>query len=249
MRGLRLSIIGLGLVTPSVALAHIHLTFPLARTDSATGDQKEEHCGTPGWIRADHPERTSVFLPGQTITVTWDETIQHPGYFRIALQPNAGAELDLFGIPPCGVDVGDPINCGNDNFPTLNQEGIDPINGSIVIADQILDGTLSQEITLPNIECANCTLQFIQVMTDKNPYTRDALSDDIYFNCADVVLSATAPDGGTGATPDAGGGNPGDPDGATGGGGGPVTGGCSAGGSVGMMVSLVLVGLRRRRRS
>src|SRR5687767_5344915 len=43
-------------------------------------------------------------------------------------------------------------------------------------------------ITLPNMTCENCTLQLIQLMTDKPPYTVDATSDDIYFQCADIAL-------------------------------------------------------------
>lgn len=155
------------------AQAHIHLTSPLARTDSLTGDQKEQHCGVLNQAR--NPARVTTFEPGETITVTWMETINHPGHFRIAFQPDGA----VFGIPPVPAGGG---------FPTANQEGLDPVNNSIVLLDQIPDGTLSATVTLPNIECDNCTLQFIQLMTDKPPYTVDAASDDIYFNCADIAL-------------------------------------------------------------
>jgi len=213
--------------------AHIHLTSPMARTDSLTGDQKEQHCGVANQVR--NPARVTTFQPGATITVTWMETIQHPGWFRIAFQPDGA----IFGIPPAGAGGG---------FPTLNQQGLDATNNSIVLADRIADGTLSASVTLPNVECANCTLQFIQVMTDKPPYTIDNLSDDIYFNCADITLSNGAPmqpDAGPGAGPDAGTG----PD--AGGGDGNVSGGCSVGGSASWPLALVLGALlvRRRRRS
>ena len=221
-----------------MASAHIHMTSPRHRTDAPTGDQKEEHCGTPGWVRASHPDRIAYFLPGATVTVTWDETIQHPGYFRISFQPDG----EVFRIPLCGGGGAGP-DCGL-NFPDENLTGqTDPGgSGSLILADQILDGTLSTQVTLPNMECSNCTLQLIQVMTDKPPYTRDALSDDIYFNCADVVLSNSPPPD---AGPDGGGGNPAadaDP------GGGGTTGGCSTGGgSSGILTALSLVCLFRRR--
>src|SRR5436190_15782298 len=60
-------------VAPAIAAAHVHLTFPTSRTDSLLGDQKEQHCGVATYVRADHPERTSTFPPGATITVTWME--------------------------------------------------------------------------------------------------------------------------------------------------------------------------------
>lgn len=240
----RVLVVG-ALLVPSLASAHIHLTFPTSRTALATGDQKEQHCGTVGYNRAADPSKISTFLPGQTITVTWDETIQHPGWFRIAFQPNG----EVFGIPPAS---NGPTGGGAaSNFPTANQEGVDPANSSIVLADRIPDGTTSMSITLPNMECSNCTLQFIQVMTDKAPYTVDTLSDDIYFNCADLVLAANAPDAGPGATVDAG--VTGDAP-AGGGGTDAVEGGCavrggSSGGGAGVALGLALVGVRRRRRA
>ncbi|MGH7865891.1 MAG: hypothetical protein ACREQB_12935, partial [Candidatus Binataceae bacterium] len=69
------------------------MTAPIARTDSTTGDQKDQHCGVAGQVRT---TRVTTFQPGETITLSWMEPIDHPGYFRIAFQPN-GAE---FGVPP-----------------------------------------------------------------------------------------------------------------------------------------------------
>jgi hypothetical protein len=239
---------------PSIASAHIHVTFPISRTDSLTGDQKTEHCGTAGYNRAQHPDRNNVFAPGSTITVTWLETINHPGHYRIAFQPDGA----VFGIPPAAPGkchktptnlIDCPMNVPNCDFPAVNQEGLDASNNSIVLADFIADGILSKEITLPNVECTNCTLQFIQVMTDKCPYTTDTLSDDIYFNCADLTLSATAPDAGVPVVDAAT--QPGEEAGAnpgTGGGGG----GCSTGGgsrsALAFAVVLVLIVLRPHSR-
>ncbi|MDB4963743.1 MAG: uncharacterized protein JWP01_3742 [Myxococcales bacterium] len=228
-----------------VADAHIHLTYPQARTDSQTGDQKDQHCGVANQVR--NPARVTELRPGATITVTWLETINHPGWYRIAFQPNG----QIFGIPPASNGQANPLGtliAGN--FPTANQEGVDNDNGSIVLKDRIPDGTLSTQVTLPSMECTNCTLQFIQVMIDKPDYTTDAASDDIYFNCADITLSNAAPmapDAGPGAGPDAGAGGP---DAGTGGGDGNVSGGCSATGGGGALgpIALVLGALLLRRR-
>jgi hypothetical protein len=51
-------------------------------------------------------------------------------------------------------------------------------------------------VTLPDLVCDNCTLQVIQVMYDKPPYTTPG--NDIYYQCADLVLRVG------GAPPDAG---------------------------------------------
>jgi uncharacterized protein (TIGR03382 family) len=231
-----LVILGLGLLfVPTVAVAHIHMTYPNVRTS----EQKLRHCGIPS-ARAN----VNTFVPGATITVTWLETIQHTGWFRISFQENG----DVFEIPPRGPT-------GPNFYPVEDLTGqIDPTSGSLIIADRIPDGSLSLDVTLPNVECNNCTLQLTQFMTSGHgPYTEDVEeADDIYFQCADLILSATAPDAAPGVpdaapgSPDAAG-NPGDPDAGNGGGG--SSGGCSAaGGSSGILTVLAMVGLRRRRR-
>lgn len=233
----------LGLSTS--AFAHIHLTNPLSRTDDTRGDpQKNGHCGDPAYSRAANPTRTTVMPPGATITVTWEETVPHTGWYRIAFQQNG----DLFALPRTGTGPGNFQNAME------SEEGMtDSLTGAIVIADLIPDGTLSKEITLPNVECESCTLQFIQVMTGALPYGRVATeaegNDDLYFNCADITLRAGAampPPAGDDAGPGAGG------DAGTGavGGAAEVTGGCSttSSGSTALFGLALLAGLRRRRR-
>lgn len=244
---MRKSWLAVGLLfVPTVASAHIHLTSPKSRTDSAQGDpQKDEHCGLTGYVRADHPDRITSYLPGSTITVTWAETINHPGYYRIAFQPNG----ETFTIPPAS--NGDAVVGGvpqPGNMPTEDRTGqTDATTGAMILKDRIPDGTLTTDITLPNMECNNCTLQFMQVMIDKPLYTVDAASDDIYFNCADIVLTANPQPP---ATPDAGT-NPDPTDPGTGENGNTTTGGCATGGGLaGLPVGLALLGLvaaRRRR--
>lgn len=229
----------LGLLPVGIADAHIHLTQPLARTDELTQDQKEQHCGVAGQVRT---TRITTFTPGQTITVNWLEPIMHPGWFRIAFQPNG----DIFGIPPAS---NGPSSVGASNFPTEDRTGmVDAANGSIVLADRINGGTLTKDVTLPTMECNNCTLQIISLMIDKPPYTVDTLSDDIYFNCADITLATNPPDAGVAPTPDAGEGGSGSSGNNPG---GEITGGCSTSSGAGLAVGLSLLGLvslRRRRR-
>jgi uncharacterized protein (TIGR03382 family) len=223
------------LAAPLTASAHIHLMTPQARTDSSTGDQKDAPCGVLNQVRTN---RVTTYRPGEQIMVTWTEPIDHPGWFRVALQPNG----DAFPIPPVSngqSNVGGTLAASN--MPTENLTGMtDAVTGAIIIADRVADGLLMTQITLPNMECANCTLQFIQVMIDKPPYTIDAASDDIYFNCADVTLSNTAPMVDAGVTgPDAPGGGNMNPS---------TTGGCSTSGGAGLLVGFALLGLVTRRR-
>ncbi len=63
-------------------------------------------------------------------------------------------------------------------------------NNPSVLLDDIDDasgGNYSATVTLPNVECDNCTLQVIQVMYDKPPYTIPG--NEMYYQCADLVLA------------------------------------------------------------
>jgi hypothetical protein len=231
------------LVAPRIAVAHIELTSPSPRTLS----QKDEHCGLAGAPR--DPTPTTV-TAGSTITLTWNETIGHPGWYRISFQPDGST----FEIPPASNGpYGDGTPGGN--FPTEDLTGTtDPGSGSMILLDRIADntgtGSYSQQVTLPNMLCTNCTLQLIQVMTSAHGPYNEPGGNDIYFQCADLILAATLPDAAPPGTPDAGPGNPGVPDAGPGGAG--VDGGCGCRGGVGpsgILTVLAAVGLVRRRRS
>lgn len=66
-------------------------------------------------------------------------------------------------------------------FSEANDMGFD----GNVLADGIIDyrdeAERTHEITLPDVECDQCTLQLIQVMRDRNPPTN-------YYSCADITL-------------------------------------------------------------
>ncbi len=213
------------LAVPSVAAAHITLTDPPPRTTM----EKTRHCGSSTAPRQATPK---VAAPGSKYTVKWTETIDHPGHFRISFSMNNGTD---FVIPPTstGTTMG---------MPTVLVDLIADVQGNFPAAGR----PYSQEITLPNVECNNCTLQVIQLMTDKPPYTTDTASDDIYFQCADFILTNGAP-----PQPDAGVPPMTGDDAGTTGGGTETSGGCSAGGNGGSLAvaaGIVAVLGRRRRR-
>ena len=168
-------------------------------------------------------ENVCSFQPGATITVTWDETIDHPGHFRISFDDDGEDDF----VDPDGFD---DVSGG----PTVLMDGI---------ADRSVrggDATYTQQVTLPDVECENCTLQLIQVMSDKPPYGD---GNDIYYQCADIVLSTAAPsDPEDGCSGDAVGDDTDSPEGES---------GCAAGGSRAGGLALLLIGLLAalRRRS
>ncbi len=156
-------IVALGLASLFVsgtAYAHIAMTTPARRSV----DQKAGPCGQAGSTRGTN---VTEFAPGETVTVEWDETVDHPGHYRIAFDDD-------------GNDFTNPNN-PDDNFPATMVEPIVDKSG----------GHYTQSITLPTTPCENCTIQLVQVMTTAVPY------NSFYFQCADIRITGTpVPPGG-----------------------------------------------------
>jgi hypothetical protein len=188
-RRLALLIVAAALTRAPIGLAHIDLTQPVPREqgrrirDATNADLKAGPCGQRSNGRTD---KVNVFSPGQTIEVTWTETTNHPSYYRLAFDLEGDDGFPLFAGPGIGQEGDDPIaNC--------------PIDGRVILAYELDDragGSHTLEITLPDVECENCTLQLVQYMYgSRSPY---------YFQCADLALrrvaagapQATSPDGG-----------------------------------------------------
>jgi len=115
---------------------------------NATGLKEPAPCG--GVARTNTPV---VLKSGSTVEIQFEETINHPGHFRIAFSPTADAGFDE--------------NILQDNIPEVSATRF-----------------YTQTVTLPNIECDDCTLQLIQVMTDRSPPSN-------YYSCADIQLTTT----------------------------------------------------------
>jgi hypothetical protein len=153
----------------SDAERHVCLTFPVPRVGAdctRSSPQKVGPCGQAG-----RSANVNEFSAGETITVRFTETVNHPSHYRISFNPNGDAFAD-----PTSVD--------------------DKAGGPLVLFDGITDDEAADQqiqITFPNVECASCTLQLIQVMYDKggNGFggrTAEGGNDDIYYSCADIVL-------------------------------------------------------------
>ena len=169
------------LLAGPLASAHIDLNVPPARHDDPLEDQKDGPCGLPGSPRSADP---TVLQPGETVTIQWDETIDHDSHYRLAFL----ADGEDFPLPAAFDDFCDPAV---DDWCVADE-----------LAD-VVDGSYEFDWVVPDTPCDNCTLQLIQVM-----YDADGLQEnDFYYDCADVVI--LDPDPSTSATTGAGGGGDG----------------------------------------
>ena len=211
------------LVLPSIASAHFHLDAPAtAYEQTAQGDpQKAFPCGPTSTTGVATGDVTTV-VAGGTLTVTIDETIFHPGHYRIAL---AQDESGLPAEPP--VTAGTTA-CGSvpiDDAPVLP-----------VLADGVLVHTTSfsgpQTVQIPipaDATCTNCVVQVLEFMSSHG-------APCFYHHCARVNIlpaGSTPPD--AGVPPDA------DPQPAK------DSGGCATTRSTSWLLALSLLLVRRRR--
>jgi len=174
------------LVVAAPAAAHIQLISPVARNT----EQKTGPCG----LAADQDMKGApvvTYTGGETITVSWEETVNHPSHYRVSL------DLD-----------------GQDDF--VDPAAMDEYySNDAVLLDEIADkagGVYEVEVELPDVSCETCTLQVIQVMYDKPPF---ADGNDMYYQCADIVIEGAGVET-TGTTGDPTTGDPSTSDGTTG---------------------------------
>jgi len=141
------------LLVPSIALAHAAIQRPPAR-NPADSSIKRGPCGP---YAPGSGVRTQL-IAGSQFTIEFDETINHPGYFQVFFSEVADTNFVLI----------------EDQIPHSNAAP------SPTMANP---RHYTHPITIPNTPCASCSLQFIQVMTDRNPPT-------LYFSCADIEIVA-----------------------------------------------------------
>jgi hypothetical protein len=236
------------LALPGSALAHLDIDYPPMW--NSPFDQKASPCGTTS--RDGAP--LTVLRPGSELTVKITETIFHPGHFRVMLDTD-----------PEGVDFPVPVDCDDVREPDGMRYLADNVLPSAERAGPCADfHSPSQReavsgraydivVTLPDVECDNCTLQVVQIMTDSSKHPsgtwNPAGGAGMYYRCAAVRLSRTED-----PTPDPDPGDPGDPgdpndpnDPAT------PSGGCTAAGAgtggplAAAVLAALLFALARRR--
>jgi MYXO-CTERM domain-containing protein len=165
---------------PSPAGAHFVLQAPASwSTQDALGSpQKLPPCGSSG---AEATGEVTAFQEGQTITITVNETIFHPGHYRISLAVHDRSELPAEpvvtpGSTPCGsVEIQDPPV-----FPVLAD--------GVFAHTAPFSGPQSIQIKLPEgVTCDHCTLQILEFMGEhglNNP------GGCFYHHCADVSIQS-----------------------------------------------------------
>jgi len=174
------------LIVPAATQAHFTLLEPASwLIEDARGDpQKSGPCGGTNTDYGRPSYVVTQAVGGSKLHVKVQETIYHPGHYRVALAVNSPAEL-----PP------DPkaTTKDTDRGPqSVSAEIQNPVQIP-VLADGLFVHTAKVEtpfetdVILPNINCKRCTLQVIQFMEQHGVNNPGMFS---YHHCA--VLQITA---------------------------------------------------------
>jgi hypothetical protein len=173
-------------VVPAVTQAHFKLMEPASRImeDDRGDPQKAGPCGGTNADWGTPTYAVTKVTGGQKLHIKLQETIFHPGHYRVALAVNSPNEL-----PP------DPkiMTMPTDKGPrSVSAEIQDPVKMPL-LADGLwvhtakVDTPWETDVTLPNINCPKCTLQIAQFMAEhgaNNP------GNFTYHHCADLQITA-----------------------------------------------------------
>lgn len=178
---------------PAAARAHVELLTPPPRQPGQAGfnQLKLKPCGQTTNQRTN---KVTTFAPGQQVEVKMKEYIDHPGYFAVAFDEDGD---DSFVFPRENMDDVTPA--------TDDPKALFPVDGMKVLGIRTdkekncasePSQTCTLTITIPNVNCQNCTLQLTQFMYDKVGNNND---DEYYYQCADIKIEGPLAPGGGGA--------------------------------------------------
>ena len=183
-----LPLAGLMMAVQIPTSAHFKLLEPASwLVESDRGDpQKAGPCGgsNTDWGKPSYAVTKAV--GGQKLHLKIQETIYHPGHYRVALAINSPTELPV-----------DPqvTTKESDRGPWSVSAAIQSPVSIPVIADGLFvhaerptgqPAPFETDVELPNISCKKCTLQVVQFMADHAFNNPGGYS---YHHCADLQIT------------------------------------------------------------
>ena len=173
-------------VVPTAVFAHFKLLEPASwLVENDRGDPQK--AGPCGGTNTDYGKPSYVIgkaTGGQKLHIKVQETVYHPGHYRVALAVNSPTELPL-----------DPeaTTTDTDRGPRSVSAKIQNPPQMPVLADGLWvhtakgDTPWETDVQVPNITCKKCTLQVVQFMADhgvNNP------GNFTYHHCAELQITA-----------------------------------------------------------
>ena len=170
-----------------MARAHFKLLEPTSWLveDNLGNPQKMGPCGGTGTEADKLTDAVTKVVGGSMLHIKMQETVFHPGFYRVALAVNSRSELPADPealTTPHG--TGAPWSvAGKVVYPPQVP----------VLADGLFQHTTKNtdawetDVQLPNINCTKCTLQIAEFMAN-HPLNKPG--DYTYHHCADLAITA-----------------------------------------------------------
>ena len=173
-------------IAAPLASAHFKLLSPMPWLveDERGNPQKLGPCGGTTADKGTATNAVNKVQGGQKLHLKIQETVYHPGHYRIALAVNSRAQL-----PPDPEVVTKPSDRGPWSVSAAIQKQVQ----KPVLADGLFVHTerpaeaWETDVEIPNINCEKCTLQVVQFMAEHG------LNPDggyFYHHCADLQITA-----------------------------------------------------------
>src|ERR1041385_5017949 len=172
----KLGVVVVALLVGSPAYAHFILTEPPADNtqDSLGNPQQTAKCG-PGPSEISATNAVTDLFAGTTMTLTIDETITHPGHYRVAVAQTAA---DLPADPPVTADSSSA--CGS--VPIDSSPPLPLLADGVFVHTTAFKGPQTTQIQLPpGMLCDHCVVQVLEFMSN-HP------TPCFYYHCATVNI-------------------------------------------------------------
>jgi len=172
---------------PLAAQAHFRLLAPASWIEeNQLGDpQKAAPCGG---TNADFGKPTYAVTDvkgGSLLHVKVQETVYHPGHYRIALSVNSPTELPVDPKAETMTDAGGKVM--SVSAPVMNPVMPPVLADGLWVHQAKTADPFETDVTIPNINCKSCTLQVMEFM-EQHPVNNPGQFS--YHHCA--VLHITA---------------------------------------------------------
>ena len=176
-------------ITIQSASAHFKLLEPASWLieDNRGDPQKAGPCGGSNTDWGKPSYIVAKAIGGQKLHIKIQETVYHPGHYRVALAVNSPTELPL--DPQVTTKDGErgPMSV---SATIQNPTAIPVLADGLFVHSTRPTGPMEPfetDVQLPNINCKNCTLQVVQFMAEHAFNNPGGYS---YHHCANLQITA-----------------------------------------------------------